>query len=73
MASAPLLERTETIRLSEVLVRTKAPLKRAQSRRFATTGHFRHNSILKYSLMTPNAAGKITPSLRRGSVLGFYS
>jgi secondary thiamine-phosphate synthase enzyme len=47
VASAPLLERTETIRLSEVLVRTKAPLKRAQSRRFATTGHFHQNSILK--------------------------
>jgi len=31
----PRLERTETICLSEVLVRMKAPLKRAQSRRFA--------------------------------------
>jgi hypothetical protein len=29
------MERAETIRFSGVLVRTKAPLKRAQSRRFA--------------------------------------
>jgi hypothetical protein len=34
-ASAPLLERTATIRFIKLLVRTKAPLKRAQSRRFA--------------------------------------
>jgi hypothetical protein len=31
----PLLERTKTIRFPGVLTRTKAPLKRAQSRRFA--------------------------------------
>jgi hypothetical protein len=64
------LEHAKTIRFPEVLVRTKAPLKRAQSRRFATTGHFRHDSILQNSLMTPNAADKIKPVLRCGPVSG---
>jgi len=35
------------IRSSGDLIRTKAPLERAQSRRSATTGSFRHNLILK--------------------------